>query len=158
MSADNALGGTAGGVTFDGGTLQLGSSFDLAGTRALSVAAGGGTIDTQGFQSTVAQDATGTGSFFKTGSGTLTIDGSLVGPIAAEVQQGTLVLNGSGAQRTGSVTVDQPGTLQASAQSLPSTVTNNGLVQFEQNVGRPKRNGITSLRITRRRRPGTSNG
>ncbi|SOE47041.1 outer membrane autotransporter barrel domain-containing protein [Burkholderia sp. OK233] len=134
VSADNALGGTAGGVTFDGGTLQIGSSFDLASTRALSVAAGGGTIDTQGFQSTVAQDVTGTGSLFKTGSGTLTLDGSLIGPIDAEVQQGTLVLNGSSAQHTGSVTVDQPGTLQASAQSLPSTVTNNGLVQFEQNV------------------------
>ncbi|MGF6605737.1 outer membrane autotransporter protein [Paraburkholderia sp. WSM4175] len=134
VSADNALGGTAGGVTFDGGTLQLGSSFDLASTRALSVAAGGGTIDTQGFQSTISQNVTGTGSFFKTGSGTLTIDGSLVGPIAAEVQEGTLVLNGSGAQHTGSVTVDLLGTLQASAQSLPSTVTNNGLVQFEQNV------------------------
>ncbi|PMS27444.1 autotransporter outer membrane beta-barrel domain-containing protein [Paraburkholderia rhynchosiae] len=134
VSADSALGGTAGGVTFDGGTLQLGSSFGLASTRALSVAAGGGTIDTQSFQSTISQDVTGAGSLFKTGSGTLTIDGSLVGAIAAEVRQGTLVLNGSGAQHTGSVTVDQSAILQASAQSLPSTVINNGLTQFQQNV------------------------
>lgn len=134
VAADNALGGTAGGVTFDGGTLQLGSAFDLAGTRAISVTSNGGTIDTQGFQSTINQQITGSGALDKTGSGTLTVNGQIVGAIAAEVQQGTLVLNGSASQFTGSVTVDQPAVLQASAQSLPATVTDNGLVQFEQNI------------------------
>jgi outer membrane autotransporter protein len=134
VSADNALGGAGGSVTFDGGTLRLGSSFDLTSTRTLSVAGGGGIIDTQDFKSTITQNVTGTGSFLKTGSGTLTIDGSLIGRIAAEVQQGTLVLNGGGLQHTGSVTVGQLGTLQASAQSLPSTVENNGLARFEQYV------------------------
>jgi len=134
VSADSALGGTPGGVTFDGGTLQLGSSFDLANTRAISVTSNGGTIDTQGFQSTIDQTINGTGALDKTGSGTLTVNGAVVGSIAAEVQQGTLVLNGDGSQFTGSVTVDQPAVLQASAQSLPPTVTDNGLVQFEQGV------------------------
>ncbi|CAB3774604.1 autotransporter outer membrane beta-barrel domain-containing protein [Paraburkholderia humisilvae] len=134
VSADSALGGKTGGVTFNGGTLQLGSSFDLASTRALLVAAGGGTIDTQGFQSTIAQDLRGTGALFKTGAGTLTIGGSLVGSLTAEVQQGTLVLNGRSAQHTGSVTVDAHAALQASSHSLPWTVTNNGLMQFQQDA------------------------
>ncbi|MFX1736683.1 autotransporter outer membrane beta-barrel domain-containing protein [Paraburkholderia sp. A1RI_3L] len=134
VAADSALGGTSGGVTFDGGTLQFGGAFDLAGTRAVSVTSNGGTIDTQAFDSTINQSISGSGALDKTGSGTLTLNGAVVGPIAAEVQQGTLVLNGDGSQFTGSVTVDPPGVLQASAQSLPPTVTNNGLVQFEQGV------------------------
>ncbi|MFL9959331.1 autotransporter outer membrane beta-barrel domain-containing protein [Paraburkholderia nemoris] len=134
VSADKALGGTTGGVTFDGGTLQFGASLDLASTRAISVTSNGGTIDTQGFQSTINQAISGSGALDKTGSGTLTVNGAVVGAIATEVQQGTLVLNGDGSQFTGSVTVDQPAVLQASAQSLPPTVTDNGLVQFEQNT------------------------
>lgn len=134
VAADSALGGTAGGVTFDGGTLQLGSAFDLASTRAIAVTSNGGTIDTQGFQSTINQQITGSGALDKTGSGTLTVNGQIVGAIAAEVQQGTLVLNGDASQFTGSVTVDQPAVLQASAQSLPASVTDNGLVQFVQNT------------------------
>lgn len=134
VAADNALGGTAGGVTFDGGTLQLGSAFDLASSRAISVTSNGGTIDTQGFQSTINQQISGSGALDKTGSGTLTINGQIVGAIAAEVQQGTLVLNGDASQFTGSVKVDQPAVLQASAQSLPASVTDNGLVQFAQNI------------------------
>jgi outer membrane autotransporter protein len=134
VAADNALGGTAGGVTFDGGTLQLGSAFDLANTRAVSVTSNGGTIDTQAFQSTINQQIGGSGALDKTGSGTLTINGPIVGSIAADVQQGTLVLNGDASQFTGSVTVDQPAVLQASAQSLPATIADNGLVQFEQST------------------------
>lgn len=134
VSADSALGGAAGGVTFDGGTLQLGASLDLASTRAISVTSNGGTIDTQGFQSTINQGIDGAGILAKTGSGTLTVNGAVTGTVAAEVQQGTLVLGGSGEQFAGGVTVDQPAVLQASAQSLPSAVTDNGLVQFEQNT------------------------
>ncbi|RDU99679.1 autotransporter outer membrane beta-barrel domain-containing protein [Trinickia dinghuensis] len=134
VSADNALGAASGGLTFDGGTLQIGQSFDLAGTRAISVTSNGGTIDTQDFQSTINQAITGSGALDKTGSGTLTVNGAIVGSIAADVQEGTLVLNGDASQFTGSVTVDQPAVLQASAQSLPAAVTDNGLVQFEQNT------------------------
>ncbi|MDM0024634.1 beta strand repeat-containing protein, partial [Variovorax saccharolyticus] len=42
VAADNALGAPGGGVAFGGGTLQLGSSFDLAATRPLTLNAGGG--------------------------------------------------------------------------------------------------------------------
>ncbi|MGA3251884.1 MAG: autotransporter-associated beta strand repeat-containing protein, partial [Paraburkholderia sp.] len=73
-------------------------------------------------------------SLYKQDSGTWTLTGSIIGVTVAEVQQGTLALNGNNSQYTGSVIVDSPGILQAPAQSLPPSVTDNGLVQFTQNV------------------------
>ena len=47
VSADNALG--PGGLTFNGGTLQFDSTFNLAATRPITLdAPGGGTFDTNG--------------------------------------------------------------------------------------------------------------
>jgi autotransporter-associated beta strand protein len=62
ISADNNLGGTAGGLTFDGGTLQLGATFDLDPTRAITLNPGGGTLDTNGFDTTISQVITGSGA------------------------------------------------------------------------------------------------
>ena len=72
----------------------------------------------------------------KTDSGTWTITNSLggMGVTSAEVQQGTLVLTGANTSYTGSMLVDLAGTLRANAQSLPSAVTDNGLVQFQQDT------------------------
>lgn len=72
----------------------------------------------------------------KTDSGTWTITNSLggMGLTSAEVQQGTLVLTGANASYTGTMLVDAAGTLRANAQSLPSAVTDNGLVQFQQDT------------------------
>ena len=50
-SADNNLGGPAGGLIFNGGTLQLGATF----TSARDVVLNGGTIDTNGFNDTISQ-------------------------------------------------------------------------------------------------------
>ena len=41
------------GSAFGGGTLQFGASFNLAGTRAITLNAGGGTIDTGSFATTI---------------------------------------------------------------------------------------------------------
>ena len=49
VGADNALGASTGGVSFNGGTLQLNSSFNLSAGRAVTLNVGGGTIDTQAF-------------------------------------------------------------------------------------------------------------
>jgi autotransporter-associated beta strand protein len=53
VSADGALGAVPGtltsNITLNGGTLQFGASFDIANTRGITMGAGGGTIDTQGF-------------------------------------------------------------------------------------------------------------
>ena len=62
ISSDGNLGDTSnGGLTFNGGTLQLGASFNLAGTRAITLNTGGGTIDTQRVRTrTISQTSTGT--------------------------------------------------------------------------------------------------
>jgi outer membrane autotransporter protein len=95
ISADNALGAATGGITFNGGTLQFGNSFDLAITRPISLTAAGGTIDTQDFQSTITQGIAGTGMLTKLGSGTLTLNGANTYSGGTTVSGGTLVVGDS---------------------------------------------------------------
>ena len=57
MSADDNLGATTG--TFNGGTLQFSTGFDLASTRAITLNAGGGTIDTNGSSTTTPRPSGG---------------------------------------------------------------------------------------------------
>ncbi|MET4728051.1 outer membrane autotransporter protein [Lysobacter enzymogenes] len=77
-SADSALGAATGALSFDGGGLRLGAAFDLSPDRAIAIGAGGGTIDTQGFDTTIAQGigGQGLGALTKQGTGTLTLLGS----------------------------------------------------------------------------------
>jgi len=75
VSADSNLGAASGGLTFNGGTLQFGTSFNLANTRTITLAAGGGTIDTGGFNTTIAQGIGGVGGLTKAGAGDLTLSG-----------------------------------------------------------------------------------
>ena len=76
-------------------------------------------------------------SLIKTGDGKWTLSGAVGSngggtPLAVQVQDGTLALTGNNAGFNGSVRVDPAGTLEARAQSLPPSVTNNGLVLFNQ--------------------------
>ncbi|MEZ0388084.1 MAG: beta strand repeat-containing protein, partial [Verrucomicrobium sp.] len=68
-----------GGLTFNGGTLQLAASFaGELGSRSIVVSNAGGTLDTNG-QNYVWEnglDMTGTGSFAKGGGGLLTVQGA----------------------------------------------------------------------------------
>ncbi|PFH10045.1 outer membrane autotransporter protein [Collimonas sp. PA-H2] len=104
VGADNALGANTGGLTFNGGTLQLLQSFDLASSRAVTINAAGGTIDTQGFVSTLTQGMTGSGSFNKAGAGTLTLAGSNAYTGGTRISAGTLQLGNGGA--SGSIVGD----------------------------------------------------
>ncbi|MBV9457255.1 MAG: autotransporter domain-containing protein [Bradyrhizobium sp.] len=61
ISADNNLGAGSGGLTFNGGTLRFGASFDLASTRTITVNAGGATFDVGGNLTTFFQGFAGTG-------------------------------------------------------------------------------------------------
>ena len=54
VGADNNLGAAAGPLTFNGGTLQFTNSFNLSASRPITLNAPGGTIDTQGFATTIA--------------------------------------------------------------------------------------------------------
>ena len=96
VSSDGNLGNVNGGLSFDGGTLKLGASFDLARTRAISLQAGGGTIDTNGFNMTIARAISGAGGLTKIGDGTLilTDDNSYTGITA--INGGILQLGNGG--------------------------------------------------------------
>ncbi|MEI4480648.1 MULTISPECIES: autotransporter outer membrane beta-barrel domain-containing protein [unclassified Phyllobacterium] len=115
VSADNALGAATGGVTFNGGTLQLDSSFDLSATRAVTINAPGGTIDTQGFDTTLAQGATGAGGLTKAGSGILTLSGDNTYTGGTTISAGTLQLGNGG-----------------TSGSIIGDVANNGSLAFNR--------------------------
>ena len=73
----------------------------------------------------------------KTGLGIWTLQGSVGNnggnaALAVDVQQGTLALTGDNTNFNGTVVVGPAGALEARAQSLPPSVTDNGLVRFVQ--------------------------
>jgi len=133
VAADNALGASTGALTFNGGTLQLGSSFDPAASRAVSITANNGTIDTQSFNSTFAQNLTGAGSLTKLGAGTLTLNGadnSYAG--GTNVNAGTLIVgDGSGdppALSGGGRVAVAAGATLGGYGSVSGDVTNDGTI------------------------------
>lgn len=104
ISSDAALGATAGALTFDGGTLQLGAAFNPAAARAMVLAAGGGSIDTQGFSSTFGTTLSGPGALQKLGTGTLILTANNTYAGGTTISAGTLQLGAGGS--TGSATGD----------------------------------------------------
>lgn len=114
VSSDGNLGDSSGGLTFDGGTLQWGASFDLSSTRAIALNAGGGTFDTNGFDTTISQEITGGGSLTKTGAGKLTLTGANTYTGGTTISTGMLEIGDeshAGASVAGNVTVGAAGTL-----------------------------------------------
>jgi autotransporter-associated beta strand protein len=81
-------------------------------------------------QSTLPGNFDGFESLIKNNSGTWTLSGAIAGVTISDVQQGTLILTGDNTNYTGSIIVRPDGTLEARAQSLPPTVTNDGLTRF----------------------------
>jgi autotransporter-associated beta strand protein len=130
--ADNALGASAGGITFNGGALQLTQSFDLASTRAVTLNASGGTIDTQSFASTLAQPVTGVGALTKAGAGSLLMTGISTYSGGTTVAAGTLAVGdastpGAALGGGGAVTVASGATLSGYG-TVTGDVTNNGTI------------------------------
>ncbi len=76
VGADRALGAATGPLTFNGGALKFLAGFILAPTRAVSLQAGGGTIDTNGLNTMLSQAASGPGALTKAGAGVLTLTGA----------------------------------------------------------------------------------
>jgi outer membrane autotransporter protein len=130
IATDSALGAPTGSVTFDGGTLRLGQSIDLAATRAITLNPAGGTLDTQAFDTTLAQPVTGTGALTKTGTGTLLMTGVSTYSGLTNVAAGTLTLGdpahaNAALAGSGGVTVAAGATLGGYG-AVSGTVTNNG--------------------------------
>jgi len=133
VSADNNLGASGGAITFNGGTLQTGASFDLGSTRTVTFNTGGGTVDTNGYNLGFAGVLTGTGPITKTGAGTLTLTpnvaDSYIGTVT--ISGGTLALNGaftsSSSYAVNGGSLDLGGFSQnLSAVTLASGAINNG--------------------------------
>lgn len=130
VGADNALGANTGGLTFNSGTLQLTSSFDLAGTRAITLAAGGGAIDTQAFNSTLTQAVSGSGALTKAGSGSLLMTGVSTYSGPTTVAAGSLAIgdasHANAALTGGGATTVAAGATLGGYGSVTGAVQNNG--------------------------------
>ncbi len=118
VSADANLGANTGPLSFDGGTLQLGASFDLATTRTVTLNAGGGTVDTNGFTTTIATAIGGTGGLTKIGAGTLVLDATNTYAGGTLVSAGTLGFVSAGAFGSGGLTLTNGATLAPLANGL----------------------------------------
>lgn len=95
--------------------LQFDAAFDLAATRAIRLDEAGGTFDTNGFDTTIAQSIGGEGSLTKAGAGTLTLAGNSRYVGGTAIIGGTLRLGAGGT--SGSVIGD---------------ISNDGTLAFER--------------------------
>lgn len=129
VAQDSALGAASGGVTFDGGTLQLTASFDS--NRSLHLQTGNGAIETVGSRNKFSQNIDGNGALLKLGDGVLILNygGSHTG--GTQVRAGTLVVGDSA--HPGAVLRNGPVGIAAGASlggygSIIGAVTNEGLL------------------------------
>ncbi len=141
VDADGELGAPAPlqlGDATTSGTLQLAGSFNLDPARGIVLNAGGGIIDSQGFDSTVNQAIAGAGGLTKAGSGVLTLAAANTYSGATAVNAGTLLVTGSIA--SSAVGVASGATLAAPARSAPPTVAGGGMLS-------PGNGGVGTLHV-----------
>ena len=124
-AGDNAL-------EFDGGLLASATSGTLlSGAGAVRIKAGGATIDTGAFTSTItailSQDSGSTGGgLTKLGSGHLTLSSANTYTGTTMVSQGTLRAGNASAFGTGSIILSSNSTLDLNSLAVANTITNNG--------------------------------
>ncbi|HYD04777.1 MAG TPA: autotransporter domain-containing protein, partial [Reyranella sp.] len=107
--AGMSLGGTA-----TGGTLKYLAGFNSA--RAVTLNAGGGTFDTNGFDAALSGAIAGPGGLTKAGAGTLTLAGPISYTGATSVTGGTLAIaGGASVSSSGGVSVAAGATFDVSA-------------------------------------------
>ncbi len=126
--SDAGLGAAAGGLTFNGGTLQIRQ--DFASARAITLTGAGG-IDTNGKNLTLTGAASGAGGLSKIGAGTLALNAANTYSGATAVNGGTLLLGINNALPAATnLTVASAGTLDLSTfQSTVNTFTSAGTVK-----------------------------
>ena len=98
----------------------------------MAITANNGTIDTQSFNSTIAQNISGAGSLTKLGSGTLTLNGTNGYTGGTNVNAGTLVVgdgsNSLAALAGGGLVTVASGATLGGYGSVTGDVTNNGTI------------------------------
>lgn len=122
VAQDGSLGAAGSTLTFDGGTLQMVGGFNFDSARPIVIDTAGGTLDTQGFDTTIAQGITGSGDFTKLGSGALTLTGDSSFSGETTLAEGSIDVTGSLA---GAVTA-RSGTALSGTGSVGSTTLDEG--------------------------------
>lgn len=130
-----ALGCTGSSAEFTGGTLLVNADNQIFATP-ISIGTGGGTIDTNGNDATIASVISGSAALTKAGTGTLTLTGANTHTGTVDVDAGTLQVNGTldssritiaaGASLTGSGVIH--GNVVLMVGATLSGVTVNGTV------------------------------
>jgi len=133
VSADANLGDAAGPLTLDGGTLQLTASFD--NSRAVTLGAANGIIDTMGNNNAFNGIIGGAGGLTKTGSGALTLTGKNSYKGDTKVSAGSLIIDGNQLAATGRVSVDSGATLSGKgAVGGDVAIGNGGILQVSSDA------------------------
>jgi autotransporter-associated beta strand protein len=125
---DNIGGGT-GGLVFAGGTLRLGAGMtDDLSTRTISFLTGGGALDTNGIDLTLANSlGSGVGGLTKAGVGNLTLNGSATYTGNTVLALGTVTVGANNALGNGgNLTLAAGTTLALGANSLTHNVVTTG--------------------------------
>lgn len=125
VSSDANLGGAAGSLTFNGGSLQVTGTAFTSTARAITLGAGGGTFDIADAANSfsVTQGMTGTGGLTKTGAGTLILSGANTYTGATTVSAGILDIQDSIASST--VTNNARLNYSNSTTAGSASITNN---------------------------------
>lgn len=135
VNADANLGDVSGGLTLNGGTLQTTAGFTT--TRAMTLGASNGTIQTDTGTLGLSGIVSGSGSLTKTGTGTLILNGVNTYTGLTTVNAGTLEVgdaNHSSAGILGNVQVNTAGTLRGHG-TVGGDVINQGTVRPGGSIG-----------------------
>ena len=126
VSNDANLGDASGGITLDNATLI--TTGDVDSSRDITVSAAGGQITTAaGTSFTTSGGLGGDGTIYKSGAGTLEIDGDANQAGGVAVSGGTLVLNGDNGYM-GSTIVAGGSTLQINSEKALGATLGGGLL------------------------------
>lgn len=141
IADDSALGNSSGGLTLDGGALNV--TGDTTATRTVALGPGGGTFDVNLVRTlTLNGEVSGDGALLKTGRGTLVLGAANSYTGGTSVAAGSLEALATGALGTGPVSVagnasllfggnaDAGGLTITAAERGPLPTDNAGFVQF----------------------------
>lgn len=123
------IGGNTGALVFAGGALRLGAALtDDVSTRTITFLPGGGTIDTNGVNLTLANTlGSGTGAFTKAGLGTLSLSAAGTYTGGTTVNAGTLAILASNAIGNGPLFINGGATFDLGTSSVTvGQVTTSG--------------------------------